>query len=211
MKTSISTNNILIVDDHQLFADGLVRILEDENDFKIIGICNSASQLLEQLKINVPDLVILDNQMPQKSGLEVCPEIKQQYPYLKVVFISMLDEWHIIKEIADAGADGFIPKTTDASLLKSTLRAICRGEQVFISPKKNNPLHTATANLGIEQLTSREREVIKMIKEGKTTKQIADLLFLSEFTVETHRKNILRKLQLGSASELIAYAFEHHL
>ncbi len=211
MKSSISTYSTIIVDDHQLFADGLVRILQDETDFVISGICNSAEQLLKQLKERVADLVILDNQMPQKSGLEICPEIKQQYPNTKVVFISMLDEWHIIKEVSEAGADGFIPKTTDASLLKTTLRAICRGEQVFISPKKNDQVKGTLANLGIEQLTAREREVIKLIKEGKTSKAIAESLFLSEFTVETHRKNILRKLQLNSATELIAYAFEHHL
>lgn len=195
---------IIIVDDHALFADGLVRILQDETDFEIQAICQNERELFLELQQNAVDLLLLDIQLIDVNGLDICLKVKQEFPETKIILISMIEAAHVVEEARERGANGYIPKSTDASVLKDGVRKVLQGEAVFLkSEGANNEL--------INQLSKREVEIIQKIKSGLTSKEIADELFLSEFTVKTHRKNILRKLNLNSVSELIAYAFTNHL
>lgn len=193
----------LIVDDHQLFVDGLSRILLDVPDFSVVGILNDGENLMQEIEVNTIDLVLLDIQLAGKSGLELCTEIRNANSKVKIILISMIQAPHIMKLAEKSGANGFIPKTTDATILKEIILKICHGENVFHAENIENS--------EINLLTDREMEIIYLIKQGQKTKAIAEKLFLSEYTVETHRKNILRKLHLGSANELIAYAYANHL
>jgi DNA-binding NarL/FixJ family response regulator len=196
--------NCIIVDDHQLFVDGLSRILSDLSDLKIVGVYNDSIDLPLHLEEKSADLLLLDIQLNSGiSGLELCKEIRKVNTQVKVILISMIQAPHILKEAEKNGANGFIPKTIDAGILKDLIIKICKGENIFYSE--------GTSNEVINMLTDREMEIIHMIKQGHKTKTIAEKLFLSDYTVETHRKNILRKLQLRSASELIAYAYANHL
>ena len=194
----------IIVDDHQLFIDGLSRILADLSDFKIVGIYNDSADLISHIKEKSVDLILLDIQLnSEMNGLELCKEVRKVNTQVKIILISMIQSPHILKEAERNGANGFIPKTIDAGILKDLIIKICNGTNNFYSE--------GTSNEVINMLTDREMEIIHLIKQGYKTKTIAEKLFLSDYTVETHRKNILRKLQLTSASELIAYAYENQL
>ena len=203
-------HNIIIVDDHSLFAEGLSRILKDEPDFSLMAICKDGQSLLHLLNSKKPDLIMLDIQMAGESGITICTKIKTVYPDIKVVLISMFEEPQVIVEGKKALADGYIPKTTDAAILKETIRRVLSGETVFIKPQqptKEPSVQTPNPFL----ISTREREIIQLVKKGDTSKVIGKKLNISQYTVETHRKNILKKLQLNSIKELISYAYENGL
>lgn len=203
MKTPIT---FTIVDDHRLFADGLARILQEDGAFQLLKVYNAGQDLIAELPESKSDLYIIDIQLGEVSGLDICLQIKSKYQNSKVILISMIQAPHIIKQGKKNGANGFIPKTTDAFLLKEMVNRICSGESVFV---ERDELTDDPNKIGL--LTEREMEIIHLVKSGLTTKIIAEQLFLSEFTVETHRKNILKKLKLSTANELIAYAYANHL
>lgn len=194
----------VVVDDHQLFADGLVRILQDEPDFHPVAVLAHIDALWDILELNEVDLILLDIQLQGQSGLDICVHIRRQYPAVKIVLISMIQAPHISKEALRQGANGFVPKTTDAHELKGIVRQIWQGEDLFVHAELAEGDEKTT-------LTEREMEIVHLIKNGQSTKAIAEQLFISEYTVETHRKNILRKLGINSATELIAYAYANHL
>lgn len=199
---------VIIVDDHRLFAEGLYRILDEENDFTILSIQNNGQELMNQLNSLKPDLILLDIQMTGENGIVICENVKKKWPYIKIVLLSMFQEGDVIKQCRLAGADGYIPKTTDAEILKSNLREIMEGSQVFLE-LETTILTSDYYSSNPYVLSPRELEIIRLIKKGKTTKAIAEHLNISTFTVDTHRKNILKKLRLHSGKELIAFAYEN--
>jgi len=205
-----SKKTIMIADDHQLFLDGMIRILEDETDFTIIGAYNSSSKLFHALNNQQPDLIILDIQMPNKNGFDLCIQIKSRFPIIKILFISMLESADMIRNIKKIGANGFMSKTTDAFVVKKTIREILNGKDVFLPiERKTSVEENLTVN--IFSLSKREIEIISLIKKGLSSKQIADFLTISNYTVETHRKNIFRKLKVKSVSELVAFAYDNNI
>lgn len=203
--------SIIIVDDHQLFADGLLRILEDEKDFVVTGICNNGQELNHLLNDQQPDLVMLDIQMAGINGLDACQKIKQSRPEIKVILISMFESPNVINEGKKAGANGYIPKTTDAALVKTSIREVLDGQDVFLKPNRPENLFDTGNSTDKLLISKREREIIELIKKGYTSKMTAEALHISQYTVETHRKNIMKKLKVGSIKELIAYAYENNL
>ena len=202
-------HTIMVADDHQLFLDGMIRILEDEPDFDIIGFFNNGVDLLRALHSNLPDIVILDVQMPKLNGIEISLQIKERYPSIKILFVSMFDSSALIKQGKAAGVSGFISKTSDAFIVKNTIRDILNGKEIFIQTEPKIPEHTLLADSFL--LSKREREIIQLIKKGYRTKKIADELNISSYTVETHRKNIFRKIKVNSVSELVSFAFANDL
>jgi DNA-binding NarL/FixJ family response regulator len=203
------THKIIIVDDHPLFADGLIRILEDANDFEVQGVCNNSAELFSMLNNKTPDLLLLDIQMSEMNGLEICSLIKKSNPHIKVILISMFESATVVNDGIKAGANGYIPKTTNASLVKDTIRDVMAGKDVFIKHDKTSEKNLYADGAGIFLISKREKEIIQLIKKGYTSKMTGEALNISPYTVETHRKNILRKLQLNSIKELISYAYEN--
>ena len=199
----MKTTNFTIIDDHRLFADGLARILQDDSSFVLVRVYNSGVEYLANID-QPSDLFIIDIQLGDMSGLDICKEIRTKHTEAKIILISMIQAPHLIRLAEQNGADGFIPKTTDAILLKSFVNQVCDDVKVFVKDLVEGAQQ-------INLLTDREMEIIHLIKTGMTTKAIAEKLFLSEFTVETHRKNILKKLKISTANELIAYAYANHL
>lgn len=200
---------IIIVDDHQLFVDGLKRIIEDIKNYKVIKTCNNWEELRLMLNAEIPDLIMLDIQMKGINGLEICKLIKETHPFIKVIFISMLETNSVIEEGKKVGANGFIPKTTDAALVKKTIENVLNNIDSYINlTRVNEEVNTNKSQLNL--ITKREKEIIQLIKAGDNTALIAKKLFISKYTVDTHRKNILRKLQLSSIKELIAFAYENY-
>ncbi|QEE50727.1 response regulator transcription factor [Flavobacterium alkalisoli] len=206
-----TTYNIVIVDDHRLFAEGLERILMDEPDFSLQGIYSNGNELLHHLNSKKPNLVMLDIQMAGIDGLELCKKIKSNYTDIKVILISMFESNTIINEAKNNGADGYIPKTTDASMMKKTIHDILEGSPVYLRPIAEECKEENSSLPNFHLISKRERDIIKLIKKGYTSKDMADELNISQYTVETHRKNILKKLNLKSVKDLIGLAYEYDL
>jgi DNA-binding NarL/FixJ family response regulator len=199
--------NIVIVDDHLLFAEGLARILADMEHLTLLKIVHSYSELLHILTKNKVDLILLDIKLKEENGLDICDLITSLYPDIKVILISMFDPNTLSLEIKKCNANGYIPKSTDANEVKETIDAVLDGEDVFLELHSNSVKEVMLEKL----ITSREKEIIALIKQGKTAKQIASILSISIFTVDTHRKNILKKLELNSIKDLIAFSFSNEL
>lgn len=199
--------NTVIVDDHLLFAEGLARILADMKHLTLLEIVHSYSELLHILTQKKVDLILLDIKLKEENGLDICNLIKSLYPDIKVILISMFDPNTLSLEIKKCHANGYIPKSTDANEVKETIDAVLDGEDVFLELHSNSVKEVMLEKL----ITLREKEIIALIKQGNTAKQIASILSISVFTVDTHRKNILKKLELNSIKDLIAFSFSNEL
>jgi DNA-binding NarL/FixJ family response regulator len=200
--------SIVLADDHVMFRQGVKRIIEGTPGLQVVGEANDGLELLSLLKARLPDLVLLDISMPHLRGLEATREIKKLFPRVKVILLTMHRSKEFLQQALEAGADGFLLKEdADFDLLRA-IQAV-RGRKKFISPL----LATEMADLALrdkpadtDPLTIREKTIVKLLAEGKTNKEIADLLYISVFTVRRHRENIMRKLNLKKLANLIMYA-----
>jgi two-component system nitrate/nitrite response regulator NarL len=208
--------HLLIADDHQLFIDGLSKILEIEKIIGEIYSVNNGKEVLETIDLHPIDCIIMNINMPVMNGLEVTKRVKANNPELKIIVFSMQCDVSIVSKMLKAGADGFINKDTGKDELLSAINKVMRNDK-YISPAISRNLFTFFSekkNVGSEDekhLTARELEIIKRIADGFTSQEIAAKLFLSTMTVDTHRKNMIAKLQLKNTATLVKYAFEHHL
>ncbi len=205
---------IIIADDHQLFADGVEQILCADPNFEVLAKVDNGKLLLQTLNRLKPDLILLDINMPYLNGMEAAQTIKKSMPEIGVVFLSMYYDNKIIALAKQYGVNGFIIKNTTATDLKAALIKVIKGETVFVLPKEfiNHPIENKDEDFTKRyKLSPREIEIIQLIKKGKTTKEIAGDIFLSAFTVETHRKNIFKKLNITSVGQLISFAVEHKI
>lgn len=201
--------NVIIADDHTLFADGLEQIVQSMEGFHVIAKVTDGKILLQKLKEAQPDIILLDINMPYMDGILVAEHIFKVYPTIKVVFVSMYFSTQMIDKIQKMGANGFIMKDVAAPDLKEALVKIRMGKKVFLSPSYYS--FPSKENYTEDdyyfkkyKLTVRELEIIELLRRGRSAKQIAGDLELSVFTVETHKKNIHRKLNVQSTPELIA-------
>ena len=216
MTTHQSPMNLLITDDHQLIADGLTKILEDEKTIGEIHIASNGKEAVEKaLSLDI-DCVIMDINMPELSGIEATKLIKKAKPQIKILTVSMLSDAAIVNKMLKAGADAFINKDTGKSELLKALGLVMKGEK-YISPQISFNLfsHLGDRNVHIADqemhLTTRELEIVRHIADGLTNREIAGKLFISIATVDTHRKNILAKLQLKNTASLVKYAANNKL
>lgn len=162
------------------------------------------------MNLQIPELVILDVQMPDMDGFVLCHTIRKRFPGVKIAFITMFETSSVISRAEEVGAHGFIPKTSDAGTVKQAICTILQGSKFFHPFKKGNQ-PTPESHPTVYSLSKRELEITQLIKKGKTSKAIGELLCISEFRVETHRKNIFKKLKIESMSELISFAYHHKL
>lgn len=191
----------IIVDDHHLFNDGLSLILKESGVFQVIGQVYDSRQALHTCQVLMPDLVLVDYNMPQLNGLEVVAQLKSLLPKPRIVIISMYAQKREISRFAAAQVDGYLTKTTPAAELILSLQKIMAGDRILRvdQPGKESSVKDFFALR--HQLTKREYEIVLALKAGNTTEQIAQKLGLSYLTVETHRKNINAKLKLGNKQE----------
>lgn len=215
MEPGVSSKRILLVDDHQMFIDGLQTMLKSNTEFEVIGEALNGDMALDFLKLNKVEIVITDINMPQMSGTELTKEIKQQYSDVKVLVLSMYNDREIIHEIIMSEAEGYILKNTGKKELLEALSKISTGGTYYC----NEVMQIIAANYRMKekklektkQLTARELEIIRLICEENSTPEIADLLCISPLTVETHRKNIMKKTEVKTIVGLIKYAIENDL
>jgi DNA-binding NarL/FixJ family response regulator len=199
---------IVLADDHALFRQGVRKIIEEVEDLCVVGEANDGLELLELLKKKDPALVILDISMPNLRGLEAAREIKGLYPQIKVLLLTMHKKKDFLQQGLEAGVDGFLVKEdADAALLQA-VKAIRKGEK-FYSPLLSNKLADLAFQKGkSDPLTKREKEVAKLLAEGRSSKEIAQLLYISIYTVRRHRDNIMKKLELKGLADLVRYAMD---
>lgn len=205
--------SIIIADDHTMFLDGLRSILSEEKNITIILAATKGTQVLKYLQVNpVPaiDLVITDINMPEMDGIELNKAIKEQFPKVKTLVVSMLEEPEKIQNLIDTDANGYLSKNAEKSELLKAIKTILKGENYFSSRIKNILMEAMFASKSKPQisLTKREREVLKLIAKEFTTKEIATQLFLSTHTIESYRKNLISKLSVRNIAGLTRYAIE---
>jgi DNA-binding NarL/FixJ family response regulator len=193
---------IVLADDHVLFRQGLRRILGGVGDLEVVGEAGDGRELLTLLGGVVPDMVILDISMPHLSGIDAISQIKTNCPKAKVLILSMYKEY--LYRALSAGADGYLLKEYADRELFSAIENIRQG-RVFLSPRLT-PVLLQDNGLARETLTTRETEILKLVAGGKSNKEISELLSISVRTVETHRANIMSKLDLKNAADLTRYA-----
>jgi len=203
---------ILVADDHQMFTDGISYLIK-ENGWQVTGIVNNGQQLLQMLKKNeMPDIVILDIEMPEVDGVQAAKIIKKEYPGLKILVLSMHDENEFVRQMLNIGVEGYILKDSGKKVLVEAIKTMENGEKYY--GKKVTETFLSSFSAGkkrSDDLSRREIDIISLIADEKTTGEIADQLFLSKYTVETHRKNILLKLGIKNSAGLIRYAMKNGL
>ena len=205
---------ILLADDHTLMRSGIRALLEDEPGLTVIGEAEDGRSAVAQACKLGPDLVIMDIAMPLLNGLEATRQIRQQCPHVRVLILSMHDNEEYIRQVLEAGAMGYILKDAAARELISAIRSVYRGEAV-LSPAVTRLVIEDYLRWGgtrpqaeSDGLSPREREVLQLIAEGYTNKQIAEILSISIKTVQAHRNNLMGKLDLHDRGELIKYAIQ---
>jgi len=199
---------IVLADDHALFRQGVRKIIEDVDDLKVVGEASDGLELLELLKKSKPNLIILDIAMPNLRGLEAAREIKGLYPHIKVLLLTMHKKKDFLQQGLEAGVDGFLVKEDADTALLQAVKAIQRGEKYY-SPLISDKLADLAYRKGrSDPLTKREKEVAKLLAEGKSSKEIAELLYISIYTVRRHRDNIMKKLELKGLADLVRYAMD---
>lgn len=202
----MSSYAIVLADDHVIFRQGIRKIIEAVEGFEVVGEAADGLELLKLLKTTRPDLIILDISMPNLRGLEAAEEIKKQYPGVKILILTMHKKKGFVQLGLKAGADGFLLKEDADSELFRAIATIRKGD-MYISPLLSNILWDLTlAEKDMEKLTKREREILKLLAEGKKPKEIAALLYISLPTVRSHRYSIMKKLNLKNLADLIKYA-----
>lgn len=197
--------NIVIAEDHQSLIDGIKIFLEYEDDIKVVGEANDGERLLEIVRLKQPDVVLTDIRMPKMDGITATRHLKKEFPNTKVIAFSMFEQDEAITQMQDAGASGYIMKNSSLKIVLAAIRSVMNGDTFFDSSLKNTGAKKSNNDV---PLSKRELEIVKLIGEGKTSQEIAEILFIGKTTVDTHRKNILKKLSLQGKSELLRYSME---
>ncbi len=197
--------NVVIAEDHQSLIDGIKIFLEYEDDIKVVGEANDGERLLEIVRLKQPDVVLTDIRMPKMDGITATRHLKKEFPGCKVIAFSMFEQDEAINQMQEAGAEGYIMKNSSLKVVLAAIRTVMDGETYFDATIKNSNLKKTDNDI---PLSKREMEIVKLIGEGKTSQEIADILFIGKTTVDTHRKNILKKLSLQGKSELLRYSME---
>lgn len=210
---------VILADDHQMFLDGLASLLAQLQDVEVIATANSGKEVMEKLTGLSPDLVIVDINMPVMNGLETTRKIKEKHPHIKVLGLTMENDLQLVTGMLEAGASGYILKNTGKTELELALRQVMKGEPYLSQTISNQLAQNLLRNFQqkdnledpLKSLTERELEILKLIALEHSNTEIADLLFISPKTVETHRKNLMRKIEVKNSLGVYKFAVKHKL
>jgi two-component system response regulator NreC len=212
MKQNLKTVRVLICDDHAIVRAGLRLILEPEGDFEIVGEAETAEESISMASELHPDLIILDLSMPGMGGLSAIPRLREVAPQARVLILTVHDDEAYFFHALQAGAAGYVLKGASRNELLAALRLVTHGGLPIphrLAPRLLSDYWSRAQNgdtLTYQQLSSRERDVLRLVAQGRTNKEIAEQLFLSVRTVERHRSSIMNKIGLQNRAELVAYA-----
>ncbi len=204
---------VVIIDDHPLATKGISSMLSNFSHIEVIGIYHSAQALLDGLQVLQPDIILLDILLPDKSGKELAPILKQKYPNIEIIALTSLDVPTMVSTMIRRGCKGYLLKDTTQQMLIECIEQVYQGKE-FIEPQLKEKLiqnierHKSKNDKQIPEITQREMEVLKLIAEEYTTQEIADKLFISFRTVENHRYSLLKKLDVKNTVGLIKVAIQ---
>ena len=205
---------VLIVDDHAVVRSGLKLLLAAEEDIEVIAEAGDAREAVFEVRAQKPDIVLLDVAMPGRSGIDAIPDLIKEHPETKILILSMQDDAAYVREAFAAGASGYVLKEAADVELVAAVREIADGGR-YVHPELGARLITAEAEERARReedpLSEREHEILRLLALGHTNQEIAETLFLSVRTVETHRAHIMQKLRISTRAELVRYALEHGL
>lgn len=208
---------IIIADDHQLFIDGIKSILKSIRNMEIIGEVNNGNLLLELLEQQQCDVILMDINMPEMNGIDATKLIKSKFPGIRILMLTMYSSRDYIEKLLRVGADGYILKNTGKEELQEAIETVYKGESFFSKEVTERIMEglqkkkTTEKNAYVVELTEREIDVLKLIVQEFMTTEIAEKLFISTHTVETHRKNLISKLNVRNIAGLVKYAMQHGL
>lgn len=207
----MKTINVMIVDDHPMVLQGIKALLSNMNDIELAGLAGNAFEAIDILRKELVDVAILDINLPDINGIELCKKIKKEYPYVNVVAMSTFKERTYISQMIQQGAVGYLLKSASAEEIHDAICAAHNGK-LYLSMDINPSLFEKIDKPAAEiLLTRREKEILTLIAEGYTNPQIAEKLFVSNSTVDTHRKNLLLKLNAKNTATLIRIAVQQKL
>lgn len=209
--------SVLIADDHEIVRYGISTYLSSSEDIEVVAEASTGEECIQLFKEKRPDICVLDIGMPDKNGIEIAHSIRRLDTDTKILILSMHIDKQILSEALEADISGYLLKSTDKADILSGIRAIMNGQQVFSDPisdlMKESFLNRGSQgkNKGNNELTNREREILDLIVKGFTSKEIAQKLYISPRTVDTHRANLMEKLELNNIAELVRYAIKNEL
>ena len=195
---------IALIDDHPIITDGLSKVFNDHSDFEVVGVYNSSVTASEELPNKEVDVILTDVSMPDMSGYQLIQKLKKSKSNPKVIMLSMFVEKSIIASCYQMGADGYISKSEATDKIIATIHEVLEDTKVFPFAAKELEANEKDGKGGI--LSDREIEILKLVADGFSSKQVADKLFLSELTVNTHRRNMLKKTNQPNVAALVSYA-----
>lgn len=206
---------IMIADDHTILRQGLVRLLEDQPEFKVVGEATNGRMALEKALALKPDIIIMDIAMPVMNGIEAAKRIKKHLPKTKIIILSMYSHEHYIHELLETGISGYLLKDSSGRDIIHAIQAAMKNE-TFLSPSISkkvmdtylSPRKRLSREERFKQLSNREREVFQLIAEGLSTRQIAETLYVSVSTVKSHKIKIMEKLGIDSPFRLVHFAIQ---
>lgn len=209
---------IVIAEDHTILREGLRALLSSQEDLEVVGEAGDGREAIRQVEKLTPDLILMDLSMPKMNGIEAIREIRRRVPETRILALTVHKAEEFILEVLQSGADGYIPKDASSNELMMAIKSILLGKR-YLSPSVSNFViegyleskRISEPTTPWDKLTKREREILKLIAEGHKNKEIADYLCISVKTVEKHRANLMKKLDLHSAAALTAYAMERGL
>jgi len=201
---------VLIVDDHQVVREGLQRMLKLEEDIQVVGEATNVEEALTQAELLSPDIVLMDIKMPERDGIEATRRLKEKQPACKVIMLTLYEEY--LAQAIEAGAEGYLLKDVKREELVSAIRAVQQGRTPLSPLSRESLSEFATLiSAGRSYLTERELEILRLIANGATTKEIGDQLFLSQATVKRDTRRIFDKLGVHNRSEAVAEAYKKKL
>ena len=211
--------NVMLVDDHEVVLEGLIRILEKQGGIKIVSVARSAEEAMEKIGRFPPDVIIVDIQLPGMNGIELIRRLKSDYPQIEAITLTVFDDEQFAKQAIKAGAIGYVIKDAAKDELVKAVRAAARGESLIstsVARKLLEEISEPAAKKrrkeeGFENLSQREVDVIKLMARGYNNRQIADILFISEHTVKVHIRNIFRKIGVADRTNAVLWAIERGL
>ena len=195
---------LAIAEDHQALIDGMRLFLKNEEDIQIVGEANDGEALIELVRLKKPNVVITDIRMPKCDGISATKTIKEEFPTIKVIAFSMFDQSEAVEQMKKAGASGYIMKNASLQKVLEAIRTVYKHGQYF----DNAILTIDDFTKEVILLSTREKDILRLIGEGHSSQEIADLLSIGKATVDTHRKNIIKKINVQGKTDLIRYAIE---
>lgn len=200
---------IAIAEDHQSLIDGMLLMFANSPQMEVVLTGNNGKAILDQIPFKKPDVVLTDIKMPLMDGIALCQAVKENYPYIKVIAFTMFTQDETLEAMKNAGANGYLLKNAPLTEITEAIEYVMHNEYFYRPKEKIRQADSTAINQKWQQLTLSERSILKLIAEGKSSVDIAEIRCSAVSTIDKHRKNIMRKLNINGKGELVKFAFDH--